>query len=91
MPISVRLPDDSVREMPDGATGTDLAKGISPRLLDAAFAIRVDGRLQDLGRLLQDGSQVAVVTTKDPESLDWSSGTPRPTCWPRPCSGSSRT
>ncbi len=70
MPISVRLPDDSVREMPDGATGTDLAKGISPRLLDAAFAIRVDGKLQDLGSALQDGTKVAVVTSKDLESLD---------------------
>ena len=70
MPISVRLPDDSVREMPDGATGTDLAKGISPRLLDAAFAIRVDGKLQDLGAALRDGVKVSVVTSKDPESLN---------------------
>jgi threonyl-tRNA synthetase len=69
MPISVRLPDDSVREMPDGATGTDLAKGISERLLDAAFAIRVDGKLQDLNSRLKDGSQVAVVTSKDPDAV----------------------
>jgi len=69
MPISVRLPDDSVRELPDGATGTDLAKGISPRLLDAAFAIRVDGALKDLGAPLANGTQVAVVTSKDPDSL----------------------
>ena len=69
MPISVRLPDDSVRELPDGATGTDLAKGISERLLDAAFAIRVDGKLQDLNSRLKDGSQVAVVTSKDPDAV----------------------
>ena len=69
MPISVRLPDDSVREFPDGATGTDLAMSISPRLLDAAFAIRVDGRLQDLGAALPDGVKVAVITSKDPDSL----------------------
>ena len=69
MSISVRLPDDSVREMPDGATGTDLAKGISERLLDAAFAIRVDGKLQDLNSRLKDGSQVAVVTSKDPDAV----------------------
>jgi len=56
--------------MPDGATGTDLALGISPRLLDAAFAIRVDGRLQDLGATLLDGSKVEVVTSKDPDSLE---------------------
>jgi len=42
MSVSVRLPDDSVRELPDGATGADLALSISPRLLDAALALRVD-------------------------------------------------
>lgn len=70
MSISVRLPDDSVRELPDGATGTDLARGISPRLLDAAFAIRVDGKLMDLGSPLPNGGKVAVVTSKDPDSVE---------------------
>jgi len=70
MAVSVRLPDDSIRELPDGATGADLALGISPRLLDAAVALRVDGKLTDLKAPLKDGSKVAVVTSKDPESLD---------------------
>ena len=39
MPISVHLPDDSVRELPDGATGADLALSIGPRLLEAALAV----------------------------------------------------
>ncbi|BDU74867.1 threonine--tRNA ligase [Mesoterricola silvestris] len=70
MAVSVRLPDDSIREMPDGATGADLALAISPRLLDAALAMRVDGRLMDLRTPLAEGSRVAVVTSKDPESID---------------------
>lgn len=70
MSIRVQLPDDSVREMPDGATGTDLALSISPRLLDAAFAIRVDDRLQDMSAPLKDGSKVAVITSKDAASLE---------------------
>jgi threonyl-tRNA synthetase len=69
MPISVRLPDDSVRQLPDGATGADLALTISPRLLEAAYAIRVDGKVRDLKAVLPDQAKVAVVTGKDPEAL----------------------
>jgi threonyl-tRNA synthetase len=69
MTLSVRLPDDSLRELPEGATGADLARGIGSRLLEAALAIRVDDRLQDLGQPLVEGARVAVVTAKDPEAL----------------------
>lgn len=70
MSISIRLPDDSLREFPEGATGADLARSIGPRLLEAALAVRVDGVLRDLNRPLSDGVQTAVVTAKDPEGLD---------------------
>ena len=71
MSIQVRLPDDSVRQLPDGATGTTLAESIGPRLAEAAFGVRLDGgRLLDLGTPLQDGQKVAIVTSKDPEALD---------------------
>ncbi len=70
MPISVRLPDASVRELPDGATGADLARSIGPRLLDAALAVRVDGKVRDLKGALPDGAKVAVLTGKDPEALE---------------------
>jgi threonyl-tRNA synthetase len=69
MPISIRLPDDSVRELPDGATGADLALSIGPRLLDAALAVRVDGTVRDLKDPLPDQAKVAVVTGKDPAAL----------------------
>ena len=70
MPISIRLPDDSVRELPDGATGADLALGIGPRLLEAALAVRVDGVVRDLKAPLPDQAKVAVVTAKDPAALE---------------------
>ena len=70
MPISIRLPDDSVRELPDGATGADLALSIGPRLLEAALAVRVDGKLCDLKAPLPDQAKVAVVTAKDPAALE---------------------
>ena len=70
MPISVRLPDDSVRELPDGATGADLAGGIGPRLLEAALAVRVDGQVRDLKAPLPDQAKVAIITAKDKDALD---------------------
>ena len=70
MPISVRLPDDSVRELPDGSTGADLALSIGPRLLEAALAVRVDGKVRDLKAPLPDQAKVAVVTGKDPAALE---------------------
>ena len=70
MSIEVRLPDDSLRQLPEGATGADLAGGIGPRLLEAALAIKVDGHLVDLKSPLVDGAKVEIVTNKAPESLE---------------------
>ena len=70
MPIEVRLPDDSLRQLAEGATGADLAGGIGARLLEAALAVRVDGRLADLKAPLVDGARVEIVTNKTPESLE---------------------
>ncbi len=70
MSIEVRLPDDSLRQLPEGATGADLAAGIGARLLDAALAVKVDGRLTDLKAPLAHGVKVEIVTSKAPESLE---------------------
>src|ERR1044071_9617784 len=73
------LPDGSVRELPDGSTGADLAADIGPGLARAALAIRVldgdktekrDGTAYDNGRTvapaepLTDGQPVEIVTAK---------------------------
>ncbi len=76
--MRVQLPDGSSRELPDGATGADLAADIGPGLARAALAIRVvdgterrdgsaydDGRVQDLGAPLPDGATVEIVTARD--------------------------
>ena len=39
--IHVKLPDGSVKEVPSGTTALDIAKGISPRLADAALAAQI--------------------------------------------------
>src|ERR1700688_3934761 len=39
--IHVTLPDGSVKDVPKGTTAADIARGLSPRLADAAFVARV--------------------------------------------------
>ncbi len=70
MSIAVRLPDDSLRQLPEGATGTDLAAGIGPRLLEAALAIKQDGQLVDLKAPLRDGAKIEILTAKSEDSLE---------------------
>ena len=60
--IKVRLPDESVRELPAGSTGIDLAQSIGKRLAQAAVATVVNGVETDLGVALADGAQVSIVT-----------------------------
>ena len=61
--ISVLLPDDSRTELPAGASAADLAAAVGPGLARAAVAARVDGELWDLGRPLEDGAHVEIVTS----------------------------
>jgi threonyl-tRNA synthetase len=68
--ITVRLPDGTPLELPDGATGADAAAAIGPGLAKAALAIRVDGELRDLSAPLPDGAEIAIVTDRDPEGLE---------------------
>ena len=68
--MHVILPDGSQKELPDGASGADLAAAIGPGLARAALAIKVGGEVRDLARPLSDGDEVAIVTSRDDDSLD---------------------
>ena len=63
--IRLTLPDGSVREMPRGTTGADVAGSIGPGLLKAALAARVDGELVDLSRPIMADARLALVTARD--------------------------
>jgi threonyl-tRNA synthetase len=67
--IALTLPDGSVRRVPAGTTGAELAQSISPRLAKDALAITVDGTLRDLSRAIDADATVRIVTAKDPEAL----------------------
>lgn len=68
--VRLTLPDGSVREVPAGTTGQDLAAQIGPGLARAAVAIKVDGEIRDLARPLTADAAVAILTERDAEALD---------------------
>jgi threonyl-tRNA synthetase len=68
--MHVFLPDGSRKELPDGATGRDLAASIGAGLARAALAVQVDGEVRDLDAPLPDGERVEVVTDRSDAALD---------------------
>ncbi len=68
--IRLTLPDGSVREMPAGSTGHEVARAIGPGLARAALAIRVDGQVRDLARPIEQDAAIAVLTERDPAALE---------------------
>ena len=63
--IRLTLPDGSVREMPRGTTGGDVARSIGPGLAKAALAAKVNGEVIDLERPIEQDAALALVTAKD--------------------------
>jgi threonyl-tRNA synthetase len=73
MSISVRLPDGTALELPDGATGADAASAIGPGLAKAALAVSVElgsgqpPQLRDLCWPLPENASISILTAKDQE------------------------
>ena len=51
--IQVKLPDGSIKEVPQGTTALAIAKEIGPRLADAALVAKTNGDLIDLAKPLE--------------------------------------
>ena len=62
MAINITLPDGSVREYPDGVTGTDVAESIGARLAKAAVAVKLDGEGRDLSRPIESDGSIEIIT-----------------------------
>ena len=67
--LTITLPDGSTRNLPEGATGADLAADIGPGLAKAALVVTVDGDARDLDRVLPDGSTVSIITADSDDGL----------------------
>ncbi len=68
--ISITLPDNSFRELSEGATVYDLAASIGAGLAKAALAGKINGQLVDLAYRLSDADKVEIITEKSPEALE---------------------
>jgi threonyl-tRNA synthetase len=67
---AITLPDGSVRHFAGPVTGTTVAADIGPGLARAALAMRVDGKVMDLTRTIEQDVTLAFITRKDPEALE---------------------
>jgi threonyl-tRNA synthetase len=63
--FQIRLPDGSVKEMPQGSTPADVAAAIGPGLAKAALAARIDGEVRDLNRPFEGDAELALITSRD--------------------------
>jgi threonyl-tRNA synthetase len=69
--MTVQLPDETKLDVPEGASGLEVARAIGEGLARAALGIKVDGELQDLSAPVPDGAQVEIVTAKSGEDALW--------------------
>ena len=62
--MTFELPDGAQIELPDGATGADVAAAIGPGLARAALAVEVGGVMYDLDRPLPHGGRTQIITSR---------------------------
>ena len=67
---AITLPDGSTREFPTPVTGLEIASAIGARLAKDAVALRVDGRLLDLGEPIERPAAVEIVTRESADGLE---------------------
>ncbi len=68
--VRLTLPDGSVREVPAGTTGAQVAASIGARLAKDALAAKLNGKVIDLSRPLKESGPFEVVTPKHPDALE---------------------
>lgn len=68
--ITITLPDGSKKSFPAGTTGTEIAKSISGRLAKEAIAIKLDGRITDVWRPIEEDANVEILTWNEREGKE---------------------
>ena len=68
--MNITLPDESIRDLPKGSTGLDLAESIGPGLAKAAIAVVVNGIQKDLSDPINEDSNVSIITISSDEGLE---------------------
>ena len=68
--VALTFPDGARREYPQGTTGLDVAKGISPSLAKRTVAMALDNVLMDLNDPIEHDSKIEFVSREDPRALE---------------------
>jgi threonyl-tRNA synthetase len=68
--VALTFPDGARREYPNGSTGLDIAKGISPSLAKRTVAMALDSVLADLSDPIERDARIEFLTREDPRSLE---------------------
>lgn len=68
--IKISLKDGSIREYEAGTTITDIAGDISPRLAKNALVARLNGKLVDMSRPVNEDSTLEILTFDDEEGRE---------------------
>ena len=68
--VALTFPDGARREFPQGTTGLDIAKGISPSLLKRTVAMALDGVVADLTDPIEKDAKIEFLNREDPRALE---------------------
>ncbi|WP_410473452.1 threonine--tRNA ligase [Guyparkeria sp. TX1] len=67
---TITLPDGSQRTFDHPVSLAEIASDIGPGLAKAAVAGKIDGKLVDLSRTVENDADIAIVTAKDQEGVE---------------------
>jgi threonyl-tRNA synthetase len=68
--VALTFPDGARRDYPQGTTGLDVAKGISPSLAKRTVAMALDGQLADLADPIERDAKIEFINREDPRALE---------------------
>ena len=68
--VALTFPDGARRDYPQGTTGLDIAKGISPSLAKRTVAMALDGTVADLADPIERDAKIEFLTRDDPRALE---------------------
>ena len=68
--VALTFPDGARRDYPQGITGLDIAKGISPSLAKRTVAMALDGVVVDLADPIERDAKIEFINRDDPRALE---------------------
>jgi threonyl-tRNA synthetase len=68
--VALTFPDGARRDYPNGITGLDIAKDISPSLAKRTVAMALDGKVVDLADPINADARIEFVNRDDPRALE---------------------